>query len=255
MLAMTQADDDAPDAPDAPDRKVTEATPDEAPSAPESAPPPRPVDFFTDDSDEPARAEAARSVGRDDADDHDHRRDDDHDDDDEDGGYDDDFDFDSPRARRGQSAFDKLFRKAVERGLEAGLGALETSVGAARKGVEVGRESVSTAKSSVDAARKGVREVLEEVPVPKEAASYVFQQMDETKNVLIRAVAGEVRDFLEATDVAYELQRALTSLSFEIKTEIRFIPNEHGGLKPDVKARARPRRTRRGESAPAEGEE
>ena len=28
---MTQADDDAPDAPDAPDRKVTEATPDEAP--------------------------------------------------------------------------------------------------------------------------------------------------------------------------------------------------------------------------------
>ena len=60
----------------------------------------------------------------------------------------------------------------------------------------------------------------------------------------MRGGAGEVRDFLEATDVAGELQRALTSLSFEIKTEVRFIPNEAGGVKPRVRARAVPKRTR-----------
>jgi hypothetical protein len=49
-----------------------------------------------------------------------------------------------------------------------------------------------------------------------------------------------VRDFLEATDLASEIKAALTSLSFEVRTEIRFIPNDAGtGVKPDVRARGR----------------
>ncbi|MFW2390404.1 MAG: hypothetical protein ACN4G0_18860, partial [Polyangiales bacterium] len=52
-------------------------------------------------------------------------------------------------------------------------------------------------------------------------------------------------DFLEATDIAGEFYRALTSLSFEVKTEIRFIPNDAGGVRPQVKARAVQKRTRR----------
>jgi hypothetical protein len=56
-------------------------------------------------------------------------------------------------------------------------------------------------------------------------------------------VAGEVRDFLEATDLASEIKAALTSLSFEIRTEVRFIPNDAGtGVKPDVRARSRIKR-------------
>jgi hypothetical protein len=55
-------------------------------------------------------------------------------------------------------------------------------------------------------------------------------------------VAREVREFLDATDIADEFYRALTSLSFEIKTEIRFIPNDQGGVRPDVRAKVSPRR-------------
>jgi len=55
-------------------------------------------------------------------------------------------------------------------------------------------------------------------------------------------VAREVRDFLESTDIADEFYRALTSLSFEIKTEIRFIPNDTGGVRPDVRAKVSPKR-------------
>ena len=46
------------------------------------------------------------------------------------------------------------------------------------------------------------------------------------------------REFRNAT----ELQRALTAISFEIKTEIRFIPNEAGKLEPRMKAKVRPKK-------------
>lgn len=124
---------------------------------------------------------------------------------------------DEPESRRRlERVFREAFRRAIEKGVEAGVGTLSK-------------------------ADKAVRGVVDDVPLPKEVLGYVFQQIDETKNSLVRVVAGEVRDFLEATDVASELQRALTSLSFEIKTEVRFIPNDSGGVKPQVRAKAVPK--------------
>ena len=111
-------------------------------------------------------------------------------------------------------------RKAVERGFEAGVGTLR----------------------SADSALRGV---TQDGKLPKELIGYVFASVDETKNALVRGVAKEVRDFLEATDIAGEFYRALTSLSFEVKTEIRFIPNDAGGVRPQVKARAVQKRKKR----------
>ena len=110
-------------------------------------------------------------------------------------------------------------RKAVEKGIEAGVGTLR----------------------SADSALRGV---TQDGKLPKEVIGYVFASIDETKNALVRGVAKEVRDFLEATDMAGEFYRALTSLSFEVKTEIRFIPNDAGGVRPQVKARAVQKRKR-----------
>ncbi|MEM9862139.1 MAG: hypothetical protein AAF938_11015 [Myxococcota bacterium] len=111
-----------------------------------------------------------------------------------------------------EGLFREAIRKAVEKGVEAGVGTFSK-------------------------ADRAVRGVASEVPLPREIAGYVFSQIDETKNALVRVVAGEVRDFLDATDMAGELQRALTSLSFEIKTEVRFIPNDAGGIRPSLRAR------------------
>lgn len=85
--------------------------------------------------------------------------------------------------------------------------------------VEAGYEKISEGPENV-------RKAVGDLKLPKEAIGLMFAQLEETKNGLYRAVAREVRDFLENTNVSEELTRALTSLSFEIKTEIRFIPNE-----------------------------
>ena len=71
----------------------------------------------------------------------------------------------------------------------------------------------------------------------------------ETKNGLFRVVAKEVRDFLEHTNLAGEMQKMLTTVQFEISTTIRFKPND--GLsgddkqkmpKPEVKAEVQMKR-------------
>ncbi len=114
---------------------------------------------------------------------------------------------------------------------------------AIEKGVQKGAGTISRADSAI-------RGVVDEVKLPREIVGYLFSQVDDTKNALVRGVAHEIRDFLDATDLATELRRALTSLSFEIKTEIRFTPNDAGVPKPSVRSRVRPRRQKRTSEPP-----
>lgn len=146
-------------------------------------------------------------------------------DDDEDDGLEDEEEEAAPeperRRRRLERMLPDILKRAIEKGLVTGIGTLSNSGEAIR-----------------DMLGDNVKHV------PKELVGYVFSQVDETKNAMVRVVAREVRDFLSATDLAHELQKALTSLSFEIRTEIRFIPNEAGGVRPEVRAEVDPKRTR-----------
>ena len=86
---------------------------------------------------------------------------------------------------------------------------------------------------------KDLKHFVSEMRLPREAGNYLLAQIDETKNGLYRVVAREIRDFLEHTNLADEIARVLTKMSFEIRTEIRFVPNESDERlfpKPDVKA-------------------
>jgi hypothetical protein len=121
------------------------------------------------------------------------------------------------RRRRLERLLPGLIKRAIEKGIETGIG------------------SISQANDSIRSVVGG------KTDLPKEVAGYVFSQVDETKNAMVRVVAREVREFLEAADLAQELQKVLTTLSFEIRTEIRFVPNDSGGITPDVKARVGPR--------------
>lgn len=151
----------------------------------------------------------------------------------------------SRQRRRLESTLRDVVRRAIERGVDAGLGALEQSVDVLERSVEAGRGSVKSANTRFRDAIEDVR-IPKELPkefasLPKDVVNMLFTQFDEGKSILIGAVAKEVREFLDQTDVAYELQRVLTSLSFEISTEIRFVPNERGMPRAEVRSKARPK--------------
>ena|SRR5579883_1306699 len=91
---------------------------------------------------------------------------------------------------------------------------------------------------------ESVRRMAAEFSLPKDVANYLIAQAANTKNELFALVAKEVRAFLESLNVSGELQRLLTSLSFEIKTEVRFIPNDQAVVKPDIKAKVAVKRAK-----------
>ncbi len=94
---------------------------------------------------------------------------------------------------------------------------------------------------------EGIRKIASDFHLPKDVANYLIQQAASSKDELFRIVAKELRAFLETINLNAELQKLLTSLSFEVKTEIRFIPNDEavGGVKPDIKKAVSVKRVKR----------
>jgi len=88
-----------------------------------------------------------------------------------------------------------------------------------KRAVEIG---VEKARESPD----NLKQFVNDLKVPKEIAHLLFQQIDDTKNGVFRVVAKEMRDFLEHTNFAGELQKLLTTVQFEVNTTIRFTPND-----------------------------
>ena len=100
-----------------------------------------------------------------------------------------------------ERAIPQLFKRLVERAVESGVEKLQE-------------------------APENLRDFVDDMKLPKEALHYLYAQIDDTKIGLYRAVAKEIRDVLEQTNLADEITKVLTKLSFEVNTQIRFVPNE-----------------------------
>lgn len=117
------------------------------------------------------------------------------------------FDDDEPKGRQKARLIRDVLRKTVSQGVEARQLTEDT-----------------------------IRNLVGEMKLPREIGNIVLQQADLIKTEVVRVVAGEVRNFLEEANLGEELAKILTSLSFEVRTEIRFIPNDEA-LKPSVRSR------------------
>jgi hypothetical protein len=80
--------------------------------------------------------------------------------------------------------------------------------------------------------------------LPKEVIERITSRLDDYKADVLRLVKEELRAFLDRIDIGFELQKMLTSLSLEVSTEIRFVPNERS-VKPEVQTRAKVKRAKK----------
>lgn len=118
-------------------------------------------------------------------------------------------DFDDPeldprreeRRRSFERTVPDVFRRVIERALETGV-------------------------EKLTEAPENIRELMQELKLPKEASGYVYDQIDDTKKGIYKIVAKEIRDVLEHINFADEIADVLTKLQFEVNTTIRFVPNE-----------------------------
>ena len=154
------------------------------------------------------------------------------------------FDADDEPRRRGR--LEQLIPDIIKKAIAQGTGALSDDKLRETLVAEVVRKALHVGSEVVDNTEEQVRRLLNDVPIPKEVGDRVGHKLDEFKGEMFRIVKQEVHDFLERIDLGTEMQKLLTSVSFEIVTEVRFIPNEkgigQGPLKPDVKAGVRLKR-------------
>ncbi len=94
-----------------------------------------------------------------------------------------------------------------------------------KRAVEMGFEKAIEAPESL-------KQRMHDMKLPKEAVQYILSQVDDTKNGMFRVFAKEVRDFLEHTNLAGEMQKMLTTVQFEVNTTIRFRPNDGKSAEP-----------------------
>lgn len=117
---------------------------------------------------------------------------------------------------------------------------------------EVVRRAISAGSTALLTTEDGIRKLVSEMNLPKELAAYLMMQASSSKDEVLRIISQEIRRFLESVNLSGELQKLLTSLSFEIKTEIRFIPNSDAIVKPEIKNKVAVKRKDR-DSDPGSG--
>jgi hypothetical protein len=107
------------------------------------------------------------------------------------------------------------------------------------------RRTLAAGMGAFVTTEEGIRRIARDMSLPKEVAGYLANTAGATKDEIMRLVAREIREFLQTVNLSDEIAKMLTTLSFEVKTEIRFIPNDQkmGSVQPEVKSKVKLRRT------------
>ncbi|MCP4449771.1 MAG: hypothetical protein GY811_31235 [Myxococcales bacterium] len=122
---------------------------------------------------------------------------------------------------------------------------------------ELVRKTFAAGLGAAFATEEGIRKITKDIPQAKDVVDYVASTAGSTKDDVMRVMARETREFLQTVNFSEEIAKMLTMLSFEVKTEIRFIPNDekYGGIEPDVKAKVRVKRGAGDEESAEDGDE
>jgi hypothetical protein len=108
---------------------------------------------------------------------------------------------------------------------------------------ELVKKTFAAGMGAVFSTEEGIRRLAREVSLP-DVAGYIASSTNDAKDKVWEVIARETREFLSNLNLTEEIAKLLTTLSFEIKTEVRFIPNSERliGSEPDVKASVRLKR-------------
>ncbi len=102
------------------------------------------------------------------------------------------------------------------------------------------KRSIESGMGAISRSEDTLRSMIDGLKLPREAASIMLDQIDETKKGLYQVVAKEIRDFLQTTNFAGDVKKILTGLAFEVKMEVRFKDtvddDGRAGVRPDVSA-------------------
>jgi hypothetical protein len=96
------------------------------------------------------------------------------------------------------------------------------------------KKALAAGVGAVFLTEEGIRNMVSDMKLPKEALSYLMAQTDRTRRDLFEAVSKETKKYLRSKDLEKLLSQMLEHFTIEVKAEIKFKTKDKGGVKVQV---------------------
>jgi hypothetical protein len=118
---------------------------------------------------------------------------------------------------------------------------------------DIVRRAVLTGVGALFMTEEGLRNLVGEMKLPKDALAFLLAQADKTRTEVARVVTSEVRRFLESDRLRREVWKLLTSVSIEVNATVNLKPSSEPQFKARLKQRKEAPRKEPDESEDEDG--
>ena len=115
---------------------------------------------------------------------------------------------------------------------------------------DIVKRAVLTGVGALFMTEEGIRNLVGEMKLPKDALAFLVAQADRTRGEVTRVVSQEVRRFLESETLQRQIWKLLTSVTLEVNASIKLKPSGE----PTIRARVKTHQASK-PGDPPEGEE
>lgn len=105
---------------------------------------------------------------------------------------------------------------------------------------EIVRRAVLTGVGALFMTEEGIRNLVGDLKLPKDALGFLLAQADRTRGEVARVVTQEVRRFLESERLRREIWKLLTSVTLEVNASIQLKPSGASAFKARVQRKKEP---------------
>jgi hypothetical protein len=102
---------------------------------------------------------------------------------------------------------------------------------------DIVRRAVLTGVGALFMTEEGIRNLVGDMKMPKDALAFLIGQADKTRSEVARVVTQEVRRFLESETLRREIWKLLNGITLEVNATIHLKPSGEAALKGKVKTR------------------
>jgi hypothetical protein len=102
---------------------------------------------------------------------------------------------------------------------------------------DIVRRAVLTGVGAIFMTEEGIRNLVGELKLPKDALAFLLSQADRTRGEVTRVLTQEVRRFLESETLRREIWKVLTGVTLEVNATLQLKPSGTPGLKARFRRR------------------
>lgn len=100
---------------------------------------------------------------------------------------------------------------------------------------DIVRRAVLTGVGALFMTEEGIRNMVSDMKLPKDALAFLLAQADKTRGEVARVVTQEMRRFLESDTLRRELWKLLTGVTLEVNATIQLKPSGEPGFRARVR--------------------